>query len=104
MSDNFSGVTASFDKSSYNAGETITITIAGVDVLTQTTTTQAAITGTINLTAADGSTDTISFPAGAVVNTTTTVATNESVKMTGLTDPNRTWTVAANGLTATATA
>lgn len=100
MADTFN-VTASFDKSSYNTGDTMTLTIAGGDVLT--TTSPIAISGTINLTAADGSTSTLTFPAGATVNETT--STPESVKISSVTDSSgRVWTVAANGLSATATA
>lgn len=102
MADTFN-VTASFDKSSYNQGDTMTLTISGDDVLITTTTTAEAVSGTISLTAADGSTSTLTFPAGVTVNVTTTTTTPESVKMTSVTDSaGRTWTVAASGLTATA--
>lgn len=107
MADSFAGVSVTFDKTSYNTGDTITATLAGEDVLTTTQTSSQALAGSFNLTAADGATSTLAFPAGATVNVTTTVATNESTKITGVADTQnaaRVWTVAANGLTATATA
>lgn len=103
MADSFAGVSVTFDKTSYNTGDTITMTLVGEDVLT--TTQSVALSGTINLVAADGATTTINFPAGSTV--TTTVATNESTKISSVADtenPARVWTPAANGLTATATA
>lgn len=103
MADSFSGVSVSFDKTSYNTGDTITMTLAGEDVLT--TSQSVALSGTISLLAADGSTTTINFPSGSTV--TTTTATNESTKIASVADTEnaaRVWTIAANGLTATATA
>jgi hypothetical protein len=47
MTDTFN-VTAAYDKSTYNQGDTMTITISGGDVLTQTTTTPTA-TGNVTL-------------------------------------------------------
>lgn len=100
MTDTFN-VTASFDKSSYNAGDTMTLTISGNDVLTQTV--SETLSGTINLQAADGATQTIALPSGVAVSSTT--STPESVKIVSVTDDKgRTYTVAANGLSATATA
>lgn len=104
MTDTFN-VTATLDKTSYNTGQTMTLTITGGDVLTQTTTTQQALSGTVNLVAADGATSTIAIPSGVTVNVTSTTTTPESVKISSVTDTQgRTWTVAASGLTATATA
>lgn len=109
MSDQFN-VTAAWDKASYAAGQTITGTISGNDVLTTTTTT----TGTagpvaIPVVAADGAQSTVSIPA-VQVTTTSTVATPQSVVI-DTTRPivdngpaPRTWTVAANMLSITATA
>lgn len=107
MADSFAGVSVTFDKTSYNTGDTITMTLAGEDVLTTTTTVAQALTGTINLVAADGATTSIAFPTGSTVNVTTTVATNESTKIASVADTEnaaRVWTPAANGLTATAIA
>lgn len=100
MTDTFS-VTATFDKSSYTAGQTMTLTISGE--ATSTTTTQETLSGTINLLAADSATQSISLPSGVTVTSTTT--TPETVKIASVTDDKgRTYTVAANGLSATATA
>lgn len=104
MTDTFN-VTAAYDKASYNQGDTITVTISGGDVLTQTVTTQAQ-SGllALMLNAADGSS--FSLPMQPItVNTTTTTATPESVKLTQVTDSSgRVWTVGASGLSATAAA
>jgi hypothetical protein len=104
MTDTFS-VSAAYDKTSYNKGDTMTVTISGGDVLTQTTTTQQQSGAlTLTLTAADGATTTITLPP-EVVNVTSTTTTPESVKITGITDTSgRTWAINANGLSATATA
>lgn len=94
-------VTGAYDKSSYNKGDTMTVTISGGDVLS-TTTVQQSGTLTLTITAADGATTTITM-ASVPINVTTT--TPESVKITGVTDTSgRTWTIAANGLSMTATA
>jgi hypothetical protein len=104
MTDVFN-VTASYDKPSYNQGDTITITISGGDVLTQTTTTQQQSgTVTLTLTAADGATTTLVVPP-TTVNVTTTTTTPESVKITGVMDTsNRAWSIAPSGISITATA
>lgn len=104
MTDTFN-VTASFDKTTYNKGDTMTLTISGGDVLT-TTTNQQVPSGTLTLTitAADGATSTITM--GPVeVNTPVTTTTPESVKMTAVSDTSgRVWTISSGGLTATAIA
>jgi hypothetical protein len=104
MTDTFS-VTASYDKTQYNKGDTITVTISGNDVLTTTTTSsQASGTLTLTITAADGATTTVTVPPTTVMVTTTTT-TPESVKITGVSDTSgRTWAIATGGLSATATA
>lgn len=102
MSDNFQ-VTAVYDKSAYNAGDTMKITISGDDVLTQTSQVTQPATATLTITAADGATTTLNV--ASTVTTTTTTTTPESVKITSVTDPSgRVWTVDASGLFATATA
>ena len=102
MSDTFN-VTAAYDKPAYNAGDTITVSISGSDVLT--TTSQAQVGPlTLHLAAADGATQDITLPSESVAVTTTTP---ESVVITGITDngPNpRAWTIGAGKVTATATA
>jgi hypothetical protein len=93
-------------KTSYTTGDVMKFVISGGDVLTQTTTSNATL-GPFSapLVAADGATSTVNVPATSVTVTTTT-STPESVKMSGPpTDPSgRVWTVAADGLSATATA
>lgn len=104
MTDTFN-VTASYDKASYNQGDTMTVTISGGDVLTQTTGSQQQSGNlTLTITAADGSVTTVSVPS-ATINISTTTSTPESVKITGVSDTSgRNWTIAASGLSATATA
>lgn len=100
MADTFN-VTAAYDKPSYAQGDTMTITISGDDVLTETVQKNS---GNLSITikAADGATATIKLPP-AIVNVL--VSTNESVVISGVTDDSgRTWTVASSGLTATAVA
>lgn len=93
------GVTAAFDKPGYKAGDVMTLTISGGDV--RATTDTSTVTATLSLTAADGSTGSVT----AQVPVSKTVSTPESVVITSVTDTSgRTWAVAAGGLTATATA
>jgi hypothetical protein len=109
MPDTFN-VTASWDKTSYTSGQTITGTIAGSDVLTTTTTTTGqAGPVSVPLVAADGATTTANFPAVPVTITTTTttpesvtIDTTKAIVDNGPTP--RTWTVSANKLSITATA
>ena len=104
MTDTFN-VTASYDKTSYNQGQTITITIVGDDVLTQSSTTQQqAGAVTLTVTAADGAMTSIAVPP-TLVNVTTVTTTPESVQITGVTDTSgRVWSISTGGLSATATA
>jgi hypothetical protein len=103
MADTFN-VTAALDKASYNAGDMMTLTINGGDVLTTTTSTANPVSGTVHLVAADGVTQDVAF-SGATVTTTTTNSTPESVKITSVSDSSgRVWTISASGLTATAMA
>ena len=109
MSDTFN-VTASWNQTSYTAGQTITGTISGGDVLTTTTTSvQNAGPVTIPVVAADGAQSTITIPSVPVTITTTTT-TPESVvidttrPIVDSGSPSRVWTVAANKLSITATA
>lgn len=99
-SDQFN-VTAAITPVSPKTGDTLTLTISGGDV--QTTETSGSIGPlSLSLTAADGSTSTLTVDA---VPYTLVTSTPESVKITSISDPTgRAWTVAAGGLTATATA
>ena len=101
MTDTFN-VTASYDKTTYNAGDTITVSISGDDVLTTTSQGQAGPL-TIHVSAGSATQD-ITLPSEGV---TITTSTHEPVVITGVTDNSptpRVWTVAANGLSATSTA
>lgn len=105
MTDTFN-VTGAYDKPSYNQGDTITVTISGGDVLTQTSQSQIGPL-TVPVVAADGATSTVSLPQTTA---TITTATPESVTIDTTrpvvdTSPTpRTWTVSANKLSITATA
>jgi len=94
-------VTAAYDKAAYNKGDLMTVTISGSDVSTIVTPTQSG-TLTLTVTAVDGSTTTVALQP---VTVNVTVATPESVKITGAVDSMaRPWTIAATGLSVTATA
>ncbi len=87
----------------YAPGATITGSITGDDVLT-TTTTEPIGPLTLTYTAADGATTVVTAPAGTYQQT---VATPESVKITGVVDNSAnplTWTIASNGLSISAVA
>ena len=100
MTDVFN-VTASYDKSQYNQGDTMTITISGGDVLTATNPTLSG-TLTLTITASDGATTTISVPPTTILVTTTTP---ESVLLTKVVDTSsHIWTIGTSGLNATAVA
>jgi hypothetical protein len=102
MSDTFN-VTAAYDKAAYNAGDTITVTISGSDVLT-TTTQATAGPLVVHIAAADTATQDITLPSVPVTITTTTP---ESVTIVGITDNGptpRVWTIGASKVTGTATA
>lgn len=105
MTDVFS-VTASYDKTSYTQGQTITATIAGNDVSTVTTTGQIGPVA-IPLVAANGAVSTLTLPQTTVQ---VTAATPQSVTI-DTTKPivdssptPRVWTVSSNKLSITATA
>jgi len=99
-SDQFN-VTAAITPANPRTGDTLTLTISGDDV--QTTETSGTIGPlSLSLTAADGATTTLTVDA---VPYTLVTSTEESVKITGVSDPTgRVWSVADDGLTATATA
>lgn len=100
MSDTWN-VTAAYDKTSYNAGETMTINISGGDVQTITTDSPGGNV-TLTITAADGAVTTVSLSPTSI---STTVATPQSVAITGVADDSgRVWTISGNGLSASATA
>lgn len=99
-------VTASYDKASYTQGQTITVTIAGNDVLTVGSTSQVGPL-TIPLVAADGATSSIVMPAEQATITTVTpesviIDTTKPIIDTSPTP--RVWAVAANKLSISAIA
>ena len=106
MTDTFN-VTASYDKASYNQGDTIKVAISGNDVQTITTVTQGQIGPlALTITAADGATEVVNIPQTAVSISTTTT-TPESVRITSVSDTSptpRSWVIDASGLFITATA
>ena len=101
MSDVFN-VNVAYDKASYNAGETMTVNLTGSDAVT---TTSQSPSGSLTVTItnpADGASQTFTV-TGVPINLTTT--TNQAVKITAITDSSgRTWSIAGNGLSATAIA
>lgn len=94
MADNFSGVSVTLDKTTYNKGDPITATLHGQATSGQTGT----LTATFTVTDATGATQT--FTGTAQLNSTVP----ESVKITAVSDADRAWTIAADGLSATAIA
>lgn len=110
MTDTFN-VTASYDKASYNIGDTITVTISGVDVVTTTsnTVTQAGPLQIPVVNPTDGAQSVVNIDS-VPVTTTVTVAANDSVvidttrPIVDTSATPRTWTVSNTGLFITATA
>jgi hypothetical protein len=94
-------VTGAYDKASYNQGEVMTMTISG-DYVAPVVTQQNAGPLTVSLQSDDGSVSSIVVPT-VVVNVTTQV--HQNVVITSIVDGSgRTWTIAGNGKSATATA
>lgn len=99
MADQFN-VVATFDKTSYVAGDIMKLTISGDDVVTAGQITPLNVVVTIT-NPTDGATGT----ANATVNISSQVATHQSVKISSVSDgSSRVWTVDASGLFATAVA
>lgn len=107
MPDVFS-VTASWDKPSYNAGDTITGTISGNDVSTVTTTSTKTVGPvTVPVVAADGAQSTVSIPAVPVTVNTVVTAPESVVIDTSrpiVDTSGRTWVVSASKLSISAIA
>lgn len=94
-------VSGSYDKSAYNQGEAITVSISGDYTVTSTSQQQSG-TLTLNLLSDDGTTTQIALPP-TTVNVTTTA--HQNVRVTSISDTSgRTWAIAADGKSATATA
>ena len=93
MADVFN-LTAAFDKSAYNAGDTMTVAVTGTVVSGSPT----PVAATINIVAADGSTTQLA--ATSQVN-----GTEETWKIDSVIDlGGRAWTIAADGHSASAIA
>lgn len=90
-------VTATADKTTYNAGDKVTITITG-DATTSAVT--SILNAALTLTAADGATGTVN-----VMVPVTKPGQTETVTITKVTDDGgRVWTIATGAQSATATA
>lgn len=98
-------VSASYDKASYNSGETMTVSVSGSYVVESTTTTeQQSGSLTLTITAADGVITTVALPPVPV---TVSVPTQIDVEwtVTGVSDTSgRNWTIAPGGKSITAVA
>lgn len=94
-------VTGALTPANPTTGQTMTVTISGDNTVTST------VAGTIGplvlrLAATGGATSDLTIAASTF---TQVITTHETVKLVGITDPSgRVWTVAANGLSATAVA
>lgn len=107
MTDTF-GVTFAWSQTTpYAAGASIVGTISGGDVFTNTTTTSRIVGPlTLTLTAANGSTETITTSA-TTAQVSSTVTTPESVVITGVVDNSANplvWTISPSGLSVSAVA
>lgn len=106
MSSTLFNVSVAFDKASYNAGETITMTLTGDATFVSDQTTTTSTGGPLNITAVadNGATTQISSPTFTVVTTNPPTTTTLNVKLSTIAGDSRTWTIAPNGKTATAVA
>lgn len=92
----FTGVTATASPNPVNSGSVLTVSISG----SATVTTSQTDALTLTLSAADGTTSTLSVPSVTVNKTS-----NSATKITAVTDTlGHTWTIAADGQSATTTA
>jgi hypothetical protein len=100
MTDVWTIPTVTFDQPSYVKGQKMTLTVSGVSVVESVTSPLPDATVGITFTAADGSTNTVSFPVPPV---SQTIVSSPSVTVASVVDSSgRVWTI--SGLTATATA
>lgn len=98
-------VSASYDKSSYNAGETMIVSVAGSYVVDSTTTTeQQSGSLTLTLTAADGTITSVALPP-VPVTVSVPGQTEVAWTVTEVSDTSgRNWTVAPDGKSVSAVA
>lgn len=105
MADTFN-VTAAYDKTTYNQGDKITVTISGGDVSTVAITSKVGPIA-IPIIAANGATTTINIPAenvSVVTATPQSVVIDISKPIIDTSATPRLWAVAANRLSISATA
>ena len=98
MADTFN-LTAAFDKPAYNVGDTMTLTVSGTVVTDPST--PPPVAATLTVTAADGALTTLT--ANATINPTGGGSQTWMISKVSDTS-NRTWTISADGASATATA
>jgi hypothetical protein len=99
------GVSVAYDKTSYNAGETMTITLSGNATFVGDEivgTTPASVVCTV--TADNGSVTEITASGATITTTIPAVPQTLNVVLTALVDGARVWTIAADGKSATAIA
>jgi NMD protein affecting ribosome stability and mRNA decay len=103
-SNDFSGVSAALNASSYNQGQTMTLTVSGQNVHTgDPSTTNETLTITATIQSSSGATHNVSAQPVTVVSSTPGETTLEDVTIVSVVDSGgRTWTMA--GRTATAVA
>jgi hypothetical protein len=105
MADVFN-VVGTYNATSYVAGQTITVTISGNDVLSTTTVGQIGPIG-IPLVAADNATSVLNIPlttVSVVTSTPESVVIDTTKPIVDTSPTPRTWVVAANKLSISATA
>jgi len=104
--DDFSGVTATLDATTYNSGQTMTLTVTGQDKHTaDPVTNQEQASLSLVVQTESGGTATLSIPPFIVFDTTPGVVTMEDVVITEVTDSTgRVWTIGGDGTSATAVA
>ena len=100
MADDFSGVTVTFDKPSYVQGDVMTLKVAGLVVSPTVGTVGPLVVTVVN--PADGATSSVNVAPVPVTMNVATAAKMQAVVDNGT--PTHTWTLAADGMTATATA
>lgn len=100
------GVTAAYDKTSYNAGELMTINLSGNATFVGDPTVVTEPIPNVVCTAIAENGVTTEITASGATKTTTTPAAPQTlnVVLSALVGDGRTWTIAANGKSATATA
>ena len=99
MADSFNSVSLAFDKTTYNQGDKMTLTISGQ--ASSSAGSSVADQPSVTVQASDGTTATLQ-PAAAQI--TVTTAVNLTTIIEAISDGSRIWVISADGLSATATA